>query len=121
MAGCAPDDLPSTFELMNVLGSWPGRASSGKGDRFPTKAARESAARMIPLFAGRRVIVAGIRVAAAFGMRGVAVLEWRESLDATVLVMPHPSGVCRWWNEASNVETARVIIAAEVERVRCAA
>lgn len=90
------------------------------GSHFP---AREGAAAASMLMRtspwiedGRRAFLAGRRVAAAFGV-GPEVPYFRVtkvplrgrygegSLLATVV--PHPSGRCRWWNDARNRARAR--------------
>lgn len=76
-----------------------------------------------------RVILAGGRVAKAFRLRSpTPLLEWRSLYllsthpmppnSAWVAVIPHPSGVNRWWNEKDNVDMARDFLVAERERMR---
>lgn len=57
---------------------------------------------------GRRVILLGVRVAAAFGVTDLDLMRWRSDhdLDATVARFPHPSGRSHWWNDAANVVAA---------------
>ena len=56
--------------------------------------------------------LAGKRAASAFGLGRAAYFERRLVLDdmrrpsPAVYVVPHPSGRCRWWNDAANREVA---------------
>ena len=83
---------------VNLLPAWPGRR--GKGAAFPMAEARAAAAELVPLLEGRAVLLLGRRVAAAFG-----VVDWpylvpmRWEGGPVAAVVPHPSGVCRWWND----------------------
>jgi hypothetical protein len=86
---------------MNLLPVFPGRAA--KGDAFPMWKARIAARRT--KLRGRTVLV-GRSVASAFGLRRIPFLVWFRLGAATVSVIPHPSGVCRWWNDPRNVSRA---------------
>lgn len=109
--------LRDVFEPVNLLRRWPGKAAGGRGDAWPTAAARESAVRWLRRRRRRRdvrpVVLLGDRVAAAFGLRGATVLRWTaaglgDRLGMTVVaVVPHPSGINRWWNDARNARAAR--------------
>lgn len=97
-------------EKRNLLPRYPGRgAKAGKGDAFPRKAASQAAASLLTSLEGAYVILVGVGVAEAFGFsRPVPLLCARYTLqDCAVLVIPHPSGVCRWWNDPANVRAAR--------------
>jgi hypothetical protein len=90
-------------ERYNVLRRWPGK--NGKGDHFPMRLAKTNARRLALGFVGRRVILLGRSVAKAFGLN-VGYLKW-VNIGFDVAVVPHPSGVNRWWNEARNKAAAR--------------
>jgi hypothetical protein len=96
-------DPAGRFELANLLDAWPGPA--GKGSAFPLAEAR-AAADLLDL-GGRRVILCGWRVAAALDFRAPAYLRWRDHRGARMAVLPHPSGVNRWWNDPGNRRRAR--------------
>ena len=114
-AGSDPRDIFATgrlaeygdvarFERVNVLKSWPGEA--GGGSAFPMTQARPAARELRscqPI--GRPFILVGTRVASAFGCRrrDYEYLEWIEHLDRKLVVVPHPSGLNRWWNVPENV------------------
>lgn len=96
--------MSEAFALQNLLEEWPGPAA--KGSAFPEALARDRARLLAPELDGRAVVLAGQRVAAAFRVRGVALGAWVEVEIAGALfeatVLPHPSGVNRWWNEQAN-------------------
>lgn len=91
-------------DRVNLLGRWPGRA--GKGDAFPMALARPVARSMAPALRGRRVVLLGRQVAAAFDLRG-AWFQWCDGGHFDYAVAPHPSGVNHWWNDPSNMRRAR--------------
>jgi uracil-DNA glycosylase len=90
------------FRTRNLLQAFPGKA--GKGDRFPMAEARAAATKM--RLRGT-VLFAGKKVAAAFGCSSAMYFEWRRRGGFRYAVVPHPSGVNRWWNDPSNRERAR--------------
>lgn len=117
--------LPMFFELHNLLSRHPGR--EGKGSAFPleeaTREARELCraeriARHAPPY--RRVLLAGHRVAEAFGISGGEYFQWvfpppardpqNSAANYIFAVFPHPSGINLWWNEAANARRARAFL-----------
>lgn len=94
--------LEEAFATMNLLELEEWTA----GTPFPTGLARDRARLLAPQLDGRAVVLAGQRVAAAFRVRGVALGAWVEVEIAGALfeatVLPHPSGVNRWWNEQAH-------------------
>lgn len=55
-----------------------------------------------------RVLLCGVRVPAALGLaRGL--LSTAELFDVVFFVVPHPSGLNRWWNDKENVARATEI------------
>ena len=104
LCGLALQDYARTFARVNVLERWPGKA--GKGDAFDLPEARQRAALLRRRFVGGRLVVLlGRRTARAFGLDSAYLLPLRLSC-ATVVVLPHPSGINRWWNEPENVRRA---------------
>lgn len=97
-------ELSKTFKLMNVLDHFPGRAGRGvsKGAAFPTDEAEAAAKRKAGEIEGRVVIFLGRRVAQAFGFRRREYLTWFPFDGRFAAIVPHPSGVNRWWNELGN-------------------
>jgi uracil-DNA glycosylase len=109
LMGVSFDAYLSTFDRINLLASFPGK-SDGKGDKFPLHEAREIAS-LLDLGGRPFVLLMGRGVARAFGMIGTPWLEWFELRGANVAVVPHPSGVNRWWNDAKNEAEARSFLA----------
>ena len=114
LAGLTFEAFLERFERVNLLPVYPGR--QGKGDAFPMAEAREHAHQILVSHfrGGRRVVLLGRNVAAAFMGSMLAddfpQLTWVGSAinhGFVVARCPHPSGVCRWWNEPKNVEAAR--------------
>lgn len=118
------------LELRNLLSRYPGRHR--KGARFPIDDAR-AMARLLTwerAMDDRDVVFLGWRVARAFGLersfdgyltwtpfdRGVFIdqhggygfsMSWYR---CRVAVLPHPSGVNRWWNQPRNALAARAFL-----------
>lgn len=89
------DDLADRFEIRNLLGDPQERQEDGKGYGFDAAKAKRvaSAFRIAELEAGDSVVALGARVAGAFGIPSSPTLvRW--------IVIPHPSGIVRAWNEA---------------------
>jgi uracil-DNA glycosylase len=133
LAGLEPGELGATLTLVNVLDRWPGKNAYGKGDAFPRpRMVRERACRIMGALAEAevdRVVFAGRLVAVTFGMpAGTPYLSWVAPAgggdgdgawavpewmlphvwpSARFAVLPHPSGVNRWWNERANERRAR--------------
>lgn len=96
------------FERTNVLDVYPG--GDGKGDAFPLREARAAADAMRPGLDGRAVVLVGKATARAFRIRGPECFDWLTEEPAPgscAVVVPHPSGVNRWWNETENRDRAR--------------
>lgn len=89
-----PHSYLALFERRNLLGS----------ERWSAPAAREAAARIGgKLQEGDCAVLLGAKVAAAFGYPYDAhLLPYRdERLGVSLLVVPHPSGRSRAWNDPS--------------------
>jgi len=99
------------FERVNLLECFPGRREASKGDSFPRKEASQRARILKERYRGRSVLFVGIGVARVFGMKG-GPLEWREVEPfRRAAILPHPSGLNRWWNEEENRDAARSFMA----------
>lgn len=104
------EELAARASLANVLKRWPGEGFAGeKGSRFPIKKARRAASRM-KFEDGHLVVLAGKRVADAFGIRFSDYFNWKILRRGGVLrwfvCVPHPSGCNRWFNYRKNVKVA---------------
>ena len=100
LCGLTLDEFLAAFDTINVLERFPGK--QGKGDAFPIKEARLCAAE-INTEKYDLILLAGKNVAAAFGWVDAQYMEWRERF----VVIPHPSGVNRWWNDPRNMGSMR--------------
>ncbi len=100
-------------EKVNLLPAWPGEAA-GKGSAFPLAEARAAAEILLGAWRSRpssqnaAPVLLGRRVAAAFGCRTIPPLLWAGFAgDVAFAMLPHPSGVDRWWNSIENRAAAR--------------
>ena len=136
LAGVSAEDFDRIFARVNLLDEWPGGVDGG-GSSFPVDRARLRACLLSGcewdrsagkwMFSGTedeskcrgnvfatydRVVMLGRRVFSCFSHpvgRGFKP-EWFVWManPRMFCVVPHPSGVSRWWNDSSNVEKARV-------------
>lgn len=92
------------FERVNLL------EEGEPGKPFDVRAARERADVLREQWQGRKAVLLGRGVAAAFRLVSDD-YQWFKPIEIPpgleVVVMPHPSGISRWWNEADNVASAR--------------
>lgn len=101
------EDASRAFETVNAASRWTGK--QGKGDRFAPSEEDLIAVRgrMLP---GRKVLVLGRAAAKALGVGRARYLDITRAFQAEVMVVPHPSGVNRWWNDPRNVERAKAAV-----------
>lgn len=109
MLGCTYDEYLRLSQRFNILPEWPGR-KSGKGDKFPKVVARINAQRISYSLAGCTVLFLGINVGRIFKFPGNP-LEWKTvqgpaGTTYSAAVLPHPSGINRWWNSSQNRKSA---------------
>lgn len=94
-------------DFRNLLHEWPGYAKSG-GDVFPLSIGRLAAMRERQTWPkGGEVILLGRNVAKAFMLDDMRFGETRVVDESLVTLLPHPSGVSRWWNDEANRLAAR--------------
>ena len=99
----------ATFYCASVTRCYPGRAPSGSGDRTPTPRERELCSFWfdweLRLFRPTLIVtVGGLAIDRLLGRRSLAECigcEF-EHARATVVPLPHPSGVSRWTNAPEN-------------------
>lgn len=113
LAGLGLEEYAARFARANLLDAWPGPAGRlGGGDAFDLADARAAWRDLLPHVHGRPVVLLGRHVARAAGLADApwwewAALSWRPRrrgwLRAQVAVVPHPSGVSRWWNDPDGV------------------
>lgn len=115
LLGMSLADLLRAVDTTNLLPRWPGRSASGKGDSFPLAEARRAAAELAAKEdPSRAFLLAGTNVARAFGVSRLGFLRWGLLGGRRVAVIPHPSGVSRWWNDARNRARARAFLLREI-------
>ena len=74
--------------------------------KWDLKSARECASLLLEFHRGP-VVLLGAKVAKAFGVGYLPFAIAPAAGDRKVLVLPHPSGLCRAWNEGGSFEKAR--------------
>lgn len=116
-AGLSYEAYLEAFERINLLQVRQDTAE--KGFEFDMRAARVEAQRLREsgLLRERSVVLLGHRVAEAFNLRGMRYFHGCPSgMHGMIWVMPHPSGINRWWNEAENCKAACAFMRGLVER-----
>jgi len=123
--GWSQEDYLRIFVRRNVLDFVPPKGIRGR--TFPTEKARFGVTRLLREVEDSRTLDDGSRVISAMvvlGRRAASAFEWwtnGEKLDylqwgrvvltprstISAAIVPHPSGVCRWWNEEKNRKEAR--------------
>jgi uracil-DNA glycosylase len=103
------EEFYATFYCASVTRCYPGRASSGRGDRTPTPREQELCAfwrewELEILRPTLIVPVGGLAIKRLLGISGLAsCIGCRYERDgATVIPLPHPSGASGWLNLAAN-------------------
>lgn len=99
------DDYLERFERINLLGAYPG--ADGKGAKFEAREAAQAADALT--LRGRVVLVLGQRAAKALGLRA-EYCTWQDHRGGLCAVIPHPSGINRWYNDAANVESLMIFL-----------
>lgn len=107
MTGLRRSDYMGLFDRINVLDYYP-------GPTFPATEARRVARSLDDVLVGRLVIFLGVAVARSFGFVPPSYMAWREhgrpgaeSHEYVAAVLPHPSGLNRWYNDLVNAREAR--------------
>ena len=103
------EEFYATFYCASVTRCYPGRASSGRGDRTPTPREQELCAfwrewELEILRPTLIVPVGGLAIKRLLGISGLAsCIGCRYERDgATVIPLPHPSGASGWLNLPAN-------------------
>lgn len=106
--------LDEVFELRNVFGQWPGPAgATGKGTAWDRVGARDRARIIGDRLDGRTVVLVGRRVAAAFEYPSWPYLVWGDDVRGfRFSVVPHPSGIVRFWNDPDATARAAAFLRA---------
>jgi uracil-DNA glycosylase len=121
------DAFYETFYCASVTRCYPGRASSGRGDRTPTPREQELCSFWkdweLEVVRPRLIVpVGGLAIRRLLGISGLAECIGRryELDDATVVPLPHPSGASSWLNSPGNRELttrAAVLVRQELARL----
>jgi uracil-DNA glycosylase len=115
----------ATFYCASVTRCYPGKASSGRGDRTPTPREQDLCAFWrdweLELIRPKLIVpVGGLAARRLLGLKSVtgSVGGRFEYGEATAIPLPHPSGASSWLNDPAN--RARVAEAAELVRLELA-
>jgi uracil-DNA glycosylase len=105
------DEFYRTFYCASVSRCYPGRSSSGRGDRTPTPREQELCSfwrdRELKLLRPRLIVpVGGLAIRRLLGPSALADCIGRkyEHEGAVVIPLPHPSGASGWLNAPANRE-----------------
>lgn len=118
LCGLSLEEFLNHFERVNLLHVR--QDTADHGFEFDREAARASAVQLMAGWKEDRVILLlGHRVADAFGVRREYFVERRyKEFVGEVRVLPHPSGINRWWNGSANYKDAEAFMRNIVERTR---
>jgi uracil-DNA glycosylase len=124
------DEFYATFYCASVTRCYPGRAAGGGGDRTPSAREQELCSFWreweLRLLRPRLIVpVGGLAIRRLLGVASLDASVGRrfDHGDSAVIPLPHPSGVSRWMNEASNqrrVRNAVALIHAELQALDAA-
>jgi hypothetical protein len=106
LAEISVDRYIEETERINLFLRWTGRTEGLKGDSWNALAARRRAEKLEGLLLHRHTILLGRNVSRAFGLKRLDWFTWIEFRRGTVAVIPHPSGIVRWWNLEMNRRSA---------------
>lgn len=105
LLGMPPDWFVHTCARINLNSEWIGKA--GKGDIFDPSEGR-SAAGVLLRGSWTRYVLLGKKVAECFNVNAEFLCVTEHHRQKQFFVLPHPSGINRWWNEPQNVRRAIV-------------
>jgi uracil-DNA glycosylase family 4 len=120
------EEFYATFYCASVTRCYPGRAPLGSGDRVPTPREQELCAfwfdHELRLLRPELVVaVGGLAIRRLLGLRTLDCIgEAFERGGATVVPLPHPSGVSRWPNLPANrarLDRALALVGARLEEI----
>jgi uracil-DNA glycosylase family 4 len=120
------DEFYATFYCASVTRCYPGRTSSGRGDRAPTMREQQLCAFWseweLELMRPRLIVpVGGLAIKRLLRVGGLAECVGRryELEGATIVPLPHPSGASGWLNVPANRErTSRAARLVRAELLR---
>jgi uracil-DNA glycosylase len=116
--GLDEDEFYATFYCASVTRCYPGRAAGGGGDRTPSAREQELCSFWreweLRLLRPRLIVpVGGLAIRRLLGVASLDASVGRRFAhgDSAAIPLPHPSGVSRWMNEASNQRRVRKAVA----------
>jgi uracil-DNA glycosylase len=122
MAKMPPSALAGHYALRNALDYFPGK--EGKGDAFPPEEAKAAIERIVDQVKGTevdRLIFVGRGTANAFALDVDHVggyLAWFRTAATGprvwLAILPHPSGINRWYNDPQNRAAAALFLQLEI-------
>jgi len=80
------------------------------GDSFDHAKGNINAADVLLDWRVERIVLLGKNVARCFGFRDLPFLAEIRIYGRRFLLLPHPSGINRWWNERRNEQRARQLL-----------
>ncbi len=119
LAGLSLPEFLAHFDRVNLLDVRQDTAEHGF--TFDRLAAIDAAYRLQQTFAHNQIILLlGHRVADAFGIvKRIYFIEQRFTvMRGEIRILPHPSGINRWWNDPRHMLEAETFMRRIVERTR---
>lgn len=99
-------DFVPSFARINLNSEWIAKVGGdGKGDVFDLAEGRITAGVLLR-GSWTRYVLLGQKVAGCFDANGVVLDTIRHGVKSFFL-LPHPSGINRWWNDPENVRRAK--------------
>ncbi len=108
--------LEARFTIVNFSDQYRGKAKHGKGDVPPEPGDGLRNERFMHLLATHRVwVIFGKTTARAMGAVRPEYLRWYVIRDRirdkiAYVILPHPSGIVRWWNDPKNKRKAAKVL-----------
>ena len=78
--------------------------------KWSMRDARTRAAGLKEEYAASTLVLLGRKVATAFDCGHLALFARSVGVDRSIVVIPHPSGLCRVWNEPDSFDRARTLV-----------
>jgi uracil-DNA glycosylase len=112
------DQVWDLFHTMNLIREYPGRKEDGKaGDNFSMERAHRKAMVLLDRICSKKMqnetllVLLGANVGRAFNLP-IHELSWYQHVThptgVHMVVVPHPSGANRIWNDPANVDEAKL-------------
>jgi hypothetical protein len=98
-------DFAQSFARINLNSEWIGKGSGGKGDVFD-RSEGKTAAKVLLRGSWTKYVLLGKLVALCFDANGEPLDTVRHGVKSFFL-LPHPSGINRWWNNPANESEAK--------------